>query len=331
MDTIENNKKLFEELKLNEVPKFTQIRLETTNNCAYHCFMCPKKRMTRPIGIMSIDDLNLVLDRLDYIKYELDFHMHGFGDVLICDDFPQRLKLVTSRKINFTPLIYTTLGYKRDQNWIESLFDNGLGKVVVSLYGYNRETYKAVHGVDYFDLMKENLEFISKIKNKYGFKLEICLDDFGKKYPYPNGYNNKKLNTLKRDFIQYLHTLNIDNISGQILHNFGDGFNDLSNIKKTVPCSICWGNRRQHLSISWDLNVHPCAYDYDCSVIWGNLKNMTIEEIYQSKEYKDFINFHFNPNCDNKYKICQTSSCFPNETQHPVEYEIIKKYWRNND
>ncbi len=323
-------KKINAQLGLDKVPKFTQIRLETTNNCGYHCFMCPRAKMTRPIGKMSIEDLKLVLDKLDFIKYELDFHMHGYGEAFICDDLPERCKIVTSKKPNFTPLIYTTLGYKKDKEWIESLFANGLGKVVVSLYGYDKKTYQAVHGVDRFEIVKENLEFIANLRDKYGFKLSVCLDDFKDKYPLPKFYSKHKLYKLKQKFIKYLHSLNIYDISGQILHNFGDGFDDLSTIKKTVPCSICWGNRRQHLSISWDLNIHPCAYDYDCTVIWGNLRHSSLEEIYKSKAHLDFIKslLHLNNSEYKQPAICSTSSCFPNETNHEKEYNIIAKYWR---
>lgn len=312
-------------LKLDKIPKFTQIRLETTNNCGYKCFMCPRQKMTRKIGKMSMDDLSFVLDCLDFIKYELDFHLHGYGEALICDDLPERCELITTRKTNFTPLIYTTLGYGKSDEWFERLFAKGLGKVVVSLYGYDKETYKSVHGVDRFDLVKHNLELLVKLQSKYGFKLSVCLDDFKNKYPLPRWYTFKKLNKLRQDFKNYLFGLGITDITGQILHDFGDGFSNLGNLTKTVPCSICYGNRRQHLSISWDLNIHPCAYDYDCSVIWGNLREKSLQEIYASEEHLDFIKSFFKLN-DKSYQICQKDSCFPNEGQHEAEYKIVKSY-----
>ena len=119
-----------EQLKLDTVPKFTQIRLETTNVCGYNCFMCPRRKMTRKVGTMSMDDLSYVLDCFNFVKYELDFYLHGYGDSFICDDLPARCKLVSTRKPNFTPFIVTTLGYIKSKRWIESLFENGLGKIL---------------------------------------------------------------------------------------------------------------------------------------------------------------------------------------------------------
>ena len=281
--------KLNEQLKLDKVPKFTQIRLESSNICGYNCFMCPQKKMTRQTGTMSMDDLNYVLDCFDYIKYELGMHVHGFGEALLCEDLPERFKLITTRKPNFAPNIITTLGYKKSKRWLESLFVNGLAKVFVSLYGYDRETYRSVHGVDRFDLVKENLEFIACLKNQYRFDLIVQLDAFGEKYPFPKGYTSKKLHKIKADFTKYLHGLGITEIIGERLHNFGDGFDNLSKTTKTVPCSACWGNRRQHISILWNLDVCPCCCDYNGSVFWGNLRNNTLEEIYQSPQRLSFI------------------------------------------
>lgn len=319
-------KKLSKQLNMDKVPKFTQIRLETSNICHYNCFMCPRKKMTRKVGTMSINDLNYVLDYFDSIKYELDIHIHGFGEAFICDDLPLRCKLITTRKPNFTPYITTTLGCNRDKPWLESLFKNGLKKMDVSLYGYDRETYKKVHGVDKFDTVKENLEFISSLRGKYNFTLRVCLDEFGKNYPLPKGYTHTGIKTLKTDFTKYLNRLGITNIICLPLHNFGSGFKNMGKNPKTVPCSVVWGNRRRHIAISWDLNVSPCSYDYDCSVVWGNLRENSLEEIYKSPKRIEFIKSIL----EQKSELCSGNSCHPDETQYDQEYKIIKEFMAKN-
>ena len=320
--------KLNAQLKLDKVPKFTQLRIETSNICEYNCFMCPRRKMTRKLGIMTLDDLRFIVDCFDYIKYDLDFHLHGYGESLICDDLPERCKLITARKPNFTPFIISTLGCKRDRKWLESLFENGLSKVIVSLYGYDLQTYKNVHGVDKFDLVKENLEFIVYLQNRYHFELTVQLDQFEKNYPLPQDYTHGKVERLRTDFTKYLKDIGVRRITAGTLHNFGDGFENLSTttLKKKVPCSIIWGNRRQHISISWDLNVHPCCYDYNCSVIWGNLRKNTLEEIYKSFQRISFIKSLLNLENINKPAICSTNSCYPQETHHDKEYTIVEKF-----
>ena len=329
IDTNYRWEKLSSAIKVNEIPKFTEIRLETTNVCGYKCFMCPRNKMTRKVGVMSIKDFNYVLDVFDYIKYELNFHLHGYGEAFVCQDLPQRLALLASRKPNFNPVIVTTLGYKRDANWIESLFKNGLRNIYISMYGYDDKTYYAVHGIDRFNLVKNNLQLLTELQKKYGFNLNICLDQFGKNYPLPVGYTVEILARLKSDFIAYLNHLGAMNIIVQPLHNFGDGFSDFYGFKKTVPCSVCWGIRRQHISISWDLNVSPCCFDYDCSIIWGNLKTSSLIEIYRSQNRMDFIKSHFM--LGTLPKICTTCSCDPNEGHYDYEYKLIKKFMKENN
>jgi len=45
-------------------PIFKQIRIENTNLCAYKCIMCPREKLTRASGIMPLEDLAQVLDRI---------------------------------------------------------------------------------------------------------------------------------------------------------------------------------------------------------------------------------------------------------------------------
>ncbi|MDR1168419.1 MAG: radical SAM protein [Heliobacteriaceae bacterium] len=318
----------FEQLKiqlnLDKVPKFTEIRLETSNICGYSGFMCPRKKMTRKLGTMSIEDLNLVLDRFDDIKYELDFHMHGYGEALLCEDLPEYLKLVTTRKPNFTPCIITTLGYKKDKQWVEALFKNGLSKLSISCYGYDKETYKQVHGVDSFELVKENLEFIASLQNKYNFHLKVVLDEFGDNYPLPKGYTNKKIQKLKEDFVQYLKKTGISRISERVLHSFGGGFEKLQSEQNKPPCSVVWGKRRSHIQILWDLNVCTCCHDYDGSILWGNLKERSLEQIYKSPQRMEFIKslctFEQRP------QLCVKCSALSKPGHYDEEYKAIQEF-----
>lgn len=319
---------LYNELSEFSVPKFCQIRTEMTNNCAYHCFMCPRSQLTRTKGIMSIEDLNLMLERLDFIKYELDIHLHGYGEALLCNDLPKRCKIITSRKPNFTPYIFTTLGVKREEDYFEALFKNGLGKLLISCYGYDSETYKAVTGRDTFELVKRNIKTVINLQKKFGFQLRIQLDDF--KEQYPSVYEQNKLKNLKLEFIDWLLESGMakDRIFGQELHNFGCGFDEFPVFDKTVPCSILWGSRRSQLNISWDLNVFPCSYDFNTEYIWGNLKKQSLEEIFKGEARKNFLQKMLL----GKGKMpLMCWGCYTCEAGHfEIEYEIMQKFMREN-
>ncbi len=318
--------KIIDDLKLNEVPEFKQIRLETTNMCGYNCFCCPRSKMTRKQGIMPIEDLSLVLQKLDYIKYFCIFMLHGYGESLIVKDLPERVKMIKDMKPNFSTFIISTLGYDVEKLWgggLYKLFNSGLDSMNVSLYAYTKEDYAILHGKDSFDIVKENLKTVAQLMKTFNFKLKIQLDDFGELAPKncQKGHDKKQ-----KDFIDFLYAIGFseENIQYQKLHNFGSGFDDKTIHKKDVPCSICWGCRKEHLCLTWDLNVIPCSYDYNADFIWGNIKNQSLEDIFKSESRMKFIKNLLNFDLTHQ-KMC--NGCFFNKNGNfDKEYEIIKEY-----
>jgi len=45
--------------------KFKTLNLEMTNRCGYNCFCCPRKKMTRPHGVLTEEKLTILLSRID--------------------------------------------------------------------------------------------------------------------------------------------------------------------------------------------------------------------------------------------------------------------------
>jgi hypothetical protein len=93
--------------------------------------------------------------------------------------------------------------------------------------------------------------------------------------------------------------ITIKNLS---LHNFGNGRNYLDNDSQT-GCSVVNGARRTHLNLSWDFNVLPCCHDYNAEIIFGNLHEQSIYEIFNGEKYKKFIAAHITGNL-NDYPLC---------------------------
>ncbi len=308
-------------LQLNKLPKFQEIRIESTNNCGCRCFMCPIDQMTRKKGFMSIEDLKLILKELSYIDYDVSFQLHGHGESLLCKDLGERISLIKNTNPHFLPQITTTLAYNIDEDWFESLFKNGLHEIFVSLYGYNNETYKSVHGVDKFELVKQNLKLLSKIKNKYpDTVIFIQLDDFKDKYPLKIEEN--ELNNLRNEFISYLKSLNFsDNeIIYWTLHNYGNSKSDLPQTKNVYPCSILWGTRKNILQIDWQLNIIPCCFDFDSKYSFGNLKEKTLKEIFCGEKRMKFLD---SISKGNKLPLCV--GCVANKDVPDVKtLEILK-------
>ncbi len=303
--------------KLNQVPRFTNIRIETTNRCGCSCFMCPITKMTRPKGQMSIEQLKIILDKLSYIDYPVSFHLHGHGEALLCKDLPERIKLIRESNAKFNPYIITTFAYNLDREWLESLFKSGLRDFRISLYAYNSESYLKIHGSKNFDYVVQNLKYLSELKDEYSLNFRIELDDFGKNYP--EGIVAENQIKEREEFIKFLKSIGLEeNIRYLKLHNYGNSNINLPKYEKVIPCSIIWGERKNTLQIDWEGNVIPCCFDFDSKIKFGNIYTQSLKEIFTSNTRWNFLKQHI----DCQYiKLCDGCVEYRNQNQ-----EILSKY-----
>lgn len=295
------------DLNFENPPSFNTIHLELTNACGYKCFCCPRDTMTRPVGFMSAEDIKIIAKRLDYIKNDFLLHMHGFGESLLVKDAPEKMGLAKELLPNGKIEIFSTLGVKVSEDYLERLIKNGLSKIHVSFYGYSREAYKNIHGVDNFEVAYRNLCNLVEINKAYDNKLEILIimEDFGDYIAHPD---YKKRAEDRERFYREFKDKGVNLFFVTRLHNYGGGCNFVET-DMDFPCSVLWGLQRKILQVSWNLNVVPCCMIYDDEIILGNLRNQSIEEIYNSKVYKDFTNSLLNNQLDN-YPTCKNCNKF---------------------
>lgn len=281
--------------------RLTQVRLELTNACNYSCKICPRKKMTRQIGVMSADDLRQILANIRAYRpsYNGEVHMHGFGEPLLDPDFISKVQIVRSTLPKAKILIATTLGEEKPKSFFGDAFEAGLNEVHVSCYGYDSQSYKAIHGVDRFNLVKANLEMISGLKNRYRPQLQLKgparADDEG---------NKAFEGWIKKLGYEY-HCLQI--------HNHGSmGFN--ASCVPLKPCRVFNGSHSHYLQISWNLNVIPCSFVSDDEIVWGNLKTQPLRRIILSEERQNFLDAHNRMSYEN-YELCSTCMLDPS-THH---------------
>ena len=72
--------------------------------------MCPREKLTRPIGYMSLDDFSLVFDRIG--PFHGDVHLHGFGEPLLDRQLIEKIGMLKKKSPMSRSLIYSTLGVR---------------------------------------------------------------------------------------------------------------------------------------------------------------------------------------------------------------------------
>lgn len=293
---------------------FIQIRIENTNICAYKCIMCPREKLTREAGIMPLEDLELVLDRVGTGAPEI--HLHGYGEPLLDKTLPDKARLVKERCPESRIIFFSTLGIKLDDDFFHRLVESGVHAIRISCYGFTPKTYKAIHGVDRFRLVCENLKHLIEAKNAAHSQLEIYAVTTNastwKDVP-------EKEMRVRESFIHWLQSAGVHINDGFAPHNYGGGRGYNKTPSKGL-CSIVWGARREILQVTWDMKVIPCCFDFNSSVIFGDLRIQTLKEIFTGEAYVKFIKAH-QTNDLSDYPVCLgCERCFL-ESVHPKHAE----------
>ena len=81
-----------------------EVRVENTNHCNASCVICPREKMTRPKGFMSIDLFRRIVDECTnhHIK---EMHLQGFGEPFLDKDIFDRIRYAKERNIGRTFLV----------------------------------------------------------------------------------------------------------------------------------------------------------------------------------------------------------------------------------
>lgn len=279
------------------VGTFTEIRIENTNWCGYSCMFCPRDKMTRPQGMMSIDDFRFVLERVGHYDGRVD--LHGFGEPLLDPDLIAKTQLVSSIWPQANTRIYTTLGVPVEEDYFDKLLYSGLSGIEVSLYGYEPHSYRLIHGVSRLDLVMRNMKALLRAKQKSSVNMEVILRDNPAQHLIGDEWDGDAYAAFKQHWIEDGGSF----VRERSLHNFGNGraYNEPG---QSDTCSITWGYRKRILQITWDLNVVPCCFDFDSSVIFGNLRTSNLDDIFSSAHYQSFIEAHRN-NTLQDYAVCE--------------------------
>ena len=279
------------------LPVLKQARIENTNACGYKCVFCPREKMDRKQGVQSVEDFGLVMDRIEeYVggKFSGSVHLHGYGEPLLDKNLIHKIKLCKIRWPYAKTKIISTLGYKFEPSYIESLVRSGLDAIIVSFYGSEKETYKKYTTVDRFDVALENLKLLNEYKSRHSSPMGIMVQAQMK------GMELDKKSESDKQFLNELKKLNSITIHHMILHNYGNGRDYLQS--KKLLCER--GVKRDILKVTWDLHVLPCSMDYNAEEKWGNLRDMSIKDIFLSEKSTKFMKDHCEENAD-VYSICK--------------------------
>ncbi|MBN2478867.1 MAG: SPASM domain-containing protein [Parachlamydiales bacterium] len=278
---------------------FFEVRIENTNACFYKCKMCPREKLNRKIGVMSKDDFIVIMKRLK--DFNGSFHLHGFGEPLLDRGLIEKVKIAKKFHPKSSVGLISTLGVKVEKEYFQKLILAGLDAIIISIYGFSDKTYKKIHNFDGFSLAKKNMTFLSNAMKKLkkgSCEITIKIPDF-----LSSQVALEESIEGIETFLSWSENLNFNIRPRSYVHNYGNG-RSYNPSQTDKICPVVEGKRGQILNIDKDLNVIPCCYDFNSTIKFGNLKKQTLQEIFSSEEYFNFILAHQTDNLSS-YVVCQ--------------------------
>ena len=147
------------------------IEIELTNRCNAACVMCPRSAMQRPLGEMTRQTLDLLVERCRDFGVR-SISLNGFGEPMLHPDyfdFAGRIKKLTGAMLSST-----TNASLLQAEASRRLLDSGIDRIIVSFNGAGRETYEQAMPPLSYERAVRHIEQLLEVNRAYG--REVVID-----------------------------------------------------------------------------------------------------------------------------------------------------------
>lgn len=272
----------FRLLKKNSFPEL--VHIELTNVCNAHCIMCPREKMTRPLGFMDMAMFKKITDECSKNNLVKEVHINGFGESTLDKSIVEKTDYLKTRGIKKVYFVTNASALTPDVS--NGLIKAGLDGIKFSFYGASKYNYERVHRNLKFEEVENNiLQFLSLRKMHAKKKPFVRLQFIAQ----PENITDRELFYEKwKDMIDKSCG---DTICEFYLHNWIDGkdYHPVKNAKGGVrSCGLPF----RDIQILWNGDVTTCCYDFNGKLKLGNTSNEDIDTIWNSAPYEKIRQIH---------------------------------------
>lgn len=289
----ENEKFICEKLELNsmsdveEFPIYVQI--ETVARCNSRCCMCPRSK-TAPIR-QTLEMEDWIFEK---IASELKPHadiirrvtLQGYGEPLL--DIKLSSRIARLKEIGIQAVYLSSNASLLNEETARVVLESGLDQIDFSVDAMTKDTYEMIrNGLDY-DTVVRNIQNFIKMRDHLNAKTRI-------RFRYVIQQNNADEYDEFCAFWKKQLGKN-DVISGKKIHTFGGHiempdsteYHELKQKIRSLPCKGIFGS----MVIFCDGQVPMCGVDVNQDFIAGNVKDLSMEEMWKGKLFTEFRKNH---------------------------------------
>lgn len=276
--TLENNfkkgfPKIYKKIKMPEFPEVLQI--QTHSFCNGSCITCPYPETKKEVehGRMSEELFEKIIDEAS--EHDISRITPSLmNEPLLDDRLPSFIDYI-NKKVPEDYIRFATNGKALKEGMAERLAKVRINHINFSLHGWKRR-HKEVMGFE-IDEVLENIEYyLSLDKKKEPLISASCFKEF---------MNEKEL----EDFVKYCQNLGIVPAIWDEMHDRAGNIKRdfIEDTKKKEKVRGCQKDRQlKWFHILYNGDVILCCQDWRQEIKLGNIKNKSIENIWQSEKYE---------------------------------------------
>lgn len=270
------------------LPSFLSI--EPTNICNLQCPECPTGNKSSIVPKGKID-VTLCQNLIQQIENSvLWINLYFQGEPFVCESVVEIIKMTTDAKIMSS---ISTNAHFIDDELAEKIVCAKLTKLIVSLDGYNQESYEKYRRNGKFQKVVDGLQSIQRAKQKYHSALPLvelqCL-----LFSHTETHKDEiRRIGLKYDVdkivfkrAQFYSSENIDMLPSRKKNSRYKVADGTMTTKKSLR-NKCW-KLWSSCIVAWNGNVLPCCFDKNHTFSYGNIGNQSFQDIWFSNKSKNF-------------------------------------------
>lgn len=237
------------------------LKIELTNFCNLSCPMCPHERMTRDVGYMRPELFRRIIDQA---APELEFaYLHHLGESLF---HPRLGELVRYGRSRGAAMGLSTNATFLDGRKAAALLESGLDFLVVSLDAATSGTYARTRPGGDFAVTVENVRAFLALRRRLGAHTDVAVqlivleENRAEVAAFAAEWAKEGVGVMIKEARDWAGQVPLGRVTRPL----------------RAPCRMPW----TELTILWDGLVVPCANVYERTLVLGDLRVETLDQIW---------------------------------------------------